>query len=468
MLICSDIQTTWKAIRASLGEIPILASEERLLKAQTEGNPEETEGTDKPKASGGAPRVNADGTYATESAITQSSAKAALEAVQATQRPPLRQLVLDGDFYMATVLSTALAKLVLRYSKISDDEKRINALQTEAMLMIVSIIRVGQSDFVKSKIDNDSKDRLMQNVRVLNDFKKVPQYYKILLEDSRKAYQAMVADEDKKRKEKDDAERSKNAIQVDDVLNIRQFAKKGAVENITDVDDLAKAIAGDVAEDMSSKLSRVVPLTGFSDPVYAEVYVKVHQFDIILDVLLVNQTADTLQNLSVEFATLGDLKVIERPQSFNLGPHAFQSVQSTIKVSSTDTGVIFGNLVYDGASSTETNVVILNDLHVDIMDYIHPAHCTETQFRQMWTEFEWENKVNISHNGGCKTLSEFLKRLMSVTNMANLTPNKSLSEDCQFLSANLYAKTVFGKSLNNPSFFSFFFRLFFIPLFRPF
>ena len=177
---------------------------------------------------------------------------------------------------------------------------------------------------------------------------------------------------------------------------------------------------------------------------YAEAYVKVHQFDIVLDVLLVNQTTDTLQNLSVEFATLGDLKVVERPTTQNLGPHDFLNVQSTIKVSSTDTGVIFGNVVYDGPSSTESHVVILNDVHADIMDYIQPATCTETQFRTMWTEFEWENKVNI--NSKAKTLRDFLKQLMASTNMNCLTPEASLKGDCQFLSANLYARSVFGKS----------------------
>ena len=118
-------------------------------------------------------------------------------------------------------------------------------------------------------------------------------------------------------------------------------------------------------------------------------------------------------------------------------------MQTTIKVSSTDTGVIFGNVVYDGPSSTESNVVILNDVHVDIMDYIQPAHCTETKFRTMWCEFEWENKVNI--NSKAKSLREFLQQLMECTNMTCLTPEASMKGDCQFLSANLYARSVFGK-----------------------
>ena len=113
-------------------------------------------------------------------------------------------------------------------------------------------------------------------------------------------------------------------------------------------------------------------------------------------------------------------------------------------MSSTDTGVIFGNVLYEGEKGVDSNVVILNDVHVDIMDYIKPAQCTETQFRTMWTEFEWENKVNI--NSKAKSLREFLKQLMACTNMSCLTPEASMKGDCQFLSANLYARSVFGKS----------------------
>jgi coatomer subunit beta len=68
-----------------------------------------------------------------------------------------------------------------------------------------------------------------------------------------------------------------------------------------------------------------------------------------------------------------------------------------VKVASTENGIIFGNIVYDctGAVS-DRNVVVLNDIHIDIMDYIVPASCTEAEFRAMWAEFEWENKVRTS------------------------------------------------------------------------
>jgi coatomer subunit beta len=108
-------------------------------------------------------------------------------------------------------------------------------------------------------------------------------------------------------------------------------------------------------------------------------------FDI--DVLIVNQTTDTLQNLTLEFATLGDLKLVERPSPCTMGPRSFQSIRANIKVSSTETGVIFGNIVYDGPGTADTHVVVLNDIHIDIMDYINPATCDEQQVCQHDDEY---------------------------------------------------------------------------------
>ena len=68
-------------------------------------------------------------------------------------------------------------------------------------------------------------------------------------------------------------------------------------------------------------------LAGFSDPVYAEACVTVHQYDIVLDVTVTNRTADTLQNLNLELATMGDLKLVERPQNYALRPHGQQKHQ---------------------------------------------------------------------------------------------------------------------------------------------
>lgn len=159
--------------------------------------------------------------------------------------------------------------------------------------------------------------------------------------------------------------------------------------------------------------------------------------------LIVNQTRETLQNLTIEFATLGDLKLLERPAAHTMGPLSFHSIKANIKVSSTETGVIFGNIVYDGTGVGDSHVIVLNDIHLDIMDYIKPAKCSDNQFRSMWADFEWENKVNVSTH--LTRIRDYLDFVMKNTNMSCLTPDKLLTNECGFLSANLYARSIFGE-----------------------
>ena len=92
-----DIHSAMQEIRKAIGEIPILASEQRLLDEANNGDNEESEGKEKPKEGGGRPKVLADGTYATETAFTSANA-ANLEAVKAANKPPLRSTCTVGYF----------------------------------------------------------------------------------------------------------------------------------------------------------------------------------------------------------------------------------------------------------------------------------------------------------------------------------------------------------------------------------
>merc|ERR1712112_769718 len=238
-------------------------------------------------------------------------------------------------------------------------------------------------------------------------------------------------------------------IQPDCPISFLQLSKLDALVGTGDMLDLSLSAAlgtGKISgtDFSSTKLSKVTQLTGFSDPVYAEAYVNVNQYDIVLDVLIVNQTKDTLQNCTLELATLGDLKLVEKPQPIVLGPNDFANIKANVKVASTENGIIFGNIVYDMAGATsDRNVVVLNDIHIDIMDYIVPASCTETEFRSMWAEFEWENKVSV--NTTLTDLMGYLNSLLASTNMKCLTPDKALQGECGFMAANLYAKSIFGE-----------------------
>jgi coatomer subunit beta len=190
-------------------------------------------------------------------------------------------------------------------------------------------------------------------------------------------------------------------------------------------------------------MKRVHQLSGFADAVYCEAQLTVHEYDIVLDILVVNRTDSTLTNVTVELFTMGDLKLVERPQAFNLGPQDSKTIRANIKVSSTESGEVFGTLNYDATSSVEKSTVNLNGIKIDILDYIQPATCTDAAFRSMWADFEWENKVAV--NTPLSNLQEFVDHIVKSTNMRSLTPISALDPKCNFLAANLYAKSIFGE-----------------------
>ena len=40
----------------------------------------------------------------------------------------------------------------------------------------------------------------------------------------------------------------------------------------------------------------------------------------------------------------GDLKLVEKPQPLTLAPHDFCNIKANVKVTSTENGIIFGNI----------------------------------------------------------------------------------------------------------------------------
>ena len=151
----------------------------------------------------------------------------------------------------------------------------------------------------------------------------------------------------------------------------------------------------------------------------------------------------------VELSVMGDLKLVDRPPTFTLGPRDARSLKANIKVASTETGHIFGTIAYNAPATPNDQIVVnLVEIHVDIMDYIHPATCSDAAFRSMWADFEWENKVSVNTN--ISHLHDFVRHIAKMTNMRVLTPIDAMPTSVSFLAANMYARSTFGEERARP------------------
>merc|ERR1719428_2785596 len=182
-----------------------------------------------------------------------------------------------------------------------------------------------------------------------------------------------------------DEEVEQKSIGPDECVIFRQLRERkglggGPADSFDDDDEFSAAhgtsLAGAAAADgalFAERLAKVTQMTGLADPVYVEAFLQAHSFDLVLELLVVNRTAETLQNVLVELSTQGDLKIVDRPVAITLSPGQQATVHASIKVASTETGVIFGYVTYEKKSAEEKECIVMNELHVDILDYIECA-----------------------------------------------------------------------------------------------
>lgn len=352
-----QIQRVMEVIKSCIGELPILESE---LKAREDGG---AGGDESNVNSAPTKLVTADGSYATQSALSVVSPKPGSKSVA----PPIRSYLLGGDYFVASSLANCLAKLAYKLRG-SMDAKAFNIFVAESMLILASILHLGKSkislsDSGDTTINEDDYERISVCLMLISQVNEPSVELdelaeQIFLDETRRALDSLLQATKQPEAEKKVA--IKNQVESDDHLNFSQLTSRSQemFENQFEV-SLSQAIGGvgptatsstygkvSTISDLlsSSKLSKVTQLTGFSDPVYAECYVNVNQYDICLDVLVVNQTTDVLQNCTLELSTLGDLKLVEKPQPIVLAPHDFANIKASVKVASTENAVIFGNI----------------------------------------------------------------------------------------------------------------------------
>lgn len=223
---------------------------------------------------------------------------------------------MDGDFFIGSALATNLTKLVLKYITMEPDVSKQNRICCSVMLTMSSIIHLGRSGFPAKPITNDDADRIFVCLKTLSE--RTSEVTEVFENLCRNALAKML---DAHNEEEQQAQKDKRVkiakIQADDPISFAQLSngKENLLgENLFET-SLNQALAGtkrmymmwfdwgfsncieytatsitDTASP-NSKLNKVTQLTGFSDPVYAEAYVHVNQYDIVLDVLIVNQTS---------------------------------------------------------------------------------------------------------------------------------------------------------------------------------
>ncbi|KAA0188212.1 Coatomer subunit beta, partial [Fasciolopsis buskii] len=354
------------------------------------------------------------------------------------KRPVLQAVLFDANYLPGVVLSVCLVKLFYRFvlaltekeGLLTDSPKkaeaRENSFSAECMLIIASMLHLAQSGILAHQVNPDHIDRMWICLKVLADRRM--EVLEAFDKTSRECLTELVTYQEVERKQ---AAKTRNQSLEQHHREEAQFHRADAPVRFPLL--VGHSEFGDLEDRFDLTLSQALGATvksGTADDAYAT--------------SKLSKTRDTLQNLTLELSTLGDLRLVEKPSPLTIAPQDFANIKANIKVSSTENGIIFGNISYDVRGSTgETTCIVLNDIHIDIMEYILPATCSPAEFRQMWSEFEWENKVTV--NTQIKDLFAYLTHITKHTNLRCLTPMEALQGECDYLCVTLYARTIFGE-----------------------
>ncbi|KAL4477504.1 hypothetical protein ABPG74_002654 [Tetrahymena malaccensis] len=390
--------------------------------------------------------ILADGSYGTEVIEEKEARKQSIDANE--QQDSQFRIILSQYSYIGSIAARTLLKLVF---KIKLDAKKYNKYTSQILLVFCSLIRLYTAKQSKKneEYDLDSLEKIYLGVKLLTEPKKFVNEKISWLESNEnivKHKEKVVKrnDLEQQREEKKDSHIAK---QPDDLIVIR--ALKGKQAEIGDIDlqdeEINQIEFKGVGEDndFASKLNKLVQLTGYSDPIYAESFVYIHKYDIQFETLLINRTTKPLQKVQIEFFTQENdqKRVIEKAQAVTLQPNQSAYVKTSLKFTSIDIGVIFGAINYENIAGIEQAYLITKEIDIDLIDFVYPAEIDFNSYREMWAKYEWENRIVI--NPQKIEMLQFFLQFKEQFKLYMLNDEEEI-KNATVICVNFYAKTKLG------------------------
>jgi coatomer subunit beta len=439
-----EVEHAFGSIKRNIGSLPIFTVKEE------DDKKEKTEATTTGPRMVTKTIIMPDGSYGTETIMIDENTQNLASQNEDDQLPLRKCLKNTEDDFLASCLAISLTKLTVKCKK-NLKIKFFNKMTIESSLVICALLKSN-----RKQVDTNNLARLQLCLKILTTpklLKSTTGVQKVLADQGKRIFQKFLESNSRLLNEKSNDKDQKEQLiitQPDEAVQFRQLKGKQALTEFDITEEISDALGGDVGgyEDFLGDIkkdmdSKVYQLTGFSDEIYAEAFMEVHHYDILLKIVLMNRTNKTLSNINFELLTQGNLKIVEKPVPISLRPESSATIKASLKVSSTDNGIIYGNLTYESSSSTQPELLNINEIQIDFINDLMKAETTELEFKKKWAEYEWENKVQV--NTTITDLKQYVSHFaesLNVSLMTKLDTAESQSSD-SFLVANFYTKSKF-------------------------
>lgn len=232
-LSLSEVESGIATIKQCLGELPFYSVSE---------DGEDTDSSKKAQqvnsfaVSSRRPAVLSDGTYATQSAASETAFSPPTLVQGSLASGNLRSLLLTGDFFLGAVVACTLTKLILRLEEVQPSKVEVNKASSQALLIMVSMLQLGQSLVLQHPIDNDSYDRIVLCIRLLCNTG--DEIRKIWLQSCRQSFVKMLSEKQLQETEEIKAKALISYAQPDDLIDFYHLKSRKVKNSCIDCEVL--------------------------------------------------------------------------------------------------------------------------------------------------------------------------------------------------------------------------------------
>ena len=152
------------------------------------------------------------------------------------------------------------------------------------------------------------------------------------------------------------------------------------------------------------RMSQVYALSGHAERIYTEAVVTINNLNVSVTLLHYNRSPKPVTDFEIRLDMLGDHESAVTSKKMNLEP--LQTVMHTLclRMMSASRAVLIGNVSYRvGGKSI---MCLLNEVHLNVAEFMRPEVIDEATFKSNWNLFEWENKISVMSDLDVETLAD--------------------------------------------------------------
>ena len=152
-------------------------------------------------------------------------------------------------------------------------------------------------------------------------------------------------------------------------------------------------------EDPLNAKQLTIQMSGLGDPLYIEANVTYSKYEMLLDLLVINQTSSYLQEISLDFSYSKNLQMISKIDVFSLQPNSACTIKAQLSILESLTSFITATATFKYPKKDDYSgkpfVQNLDEIKMNINEFLEGA---SIKFQDQWKNLEWENIYSNYHS----------------------------------------------------------------------